>query len=162
MRRFRQLWPWIACVILWALALMAFVSCSSGKTVIVPEVRQTVVHQRDTVFRKDSIAVSSTTVVQRADSVMMAELGIRLDNMEQVWLVRQTISKDNASYAEFISHKDSVVHDSIPVPYPETVYKDKELSLWQGMEICLGQLAILVIVCAAIYAVRIIRKRRNQ
>lgn len=127
-------------------------SCSSGKTVILPEVRQTVVHQRDTVWQSDSIKESSTTIIQQADSALLAEFGIRLNNMEKAWLVKQSTAKESSGNVTFINHKDSIVHDSIPVPYPQTVYKDKELSTWQKIMMQLGYGFFGIIIGAIVLA----------
>lgn len=146
MRKLKELWPWLLCLAFWLLAIVAFVSCTTGKAVVVPEVRQTVVHERDTVTIKDSVRESSTTIIQQADSALMAEFGIRLDNMEHAWLVRQTDSKATVSNATFVVRKDSVVHDSIPVPYPKEVYKDRKLSRWQSIKMALGDALIMLII----------------
>lgn len=133
-------------VSLLCILLILLISCSTGKTVAVPEVRQTVVHQRDTVTVKDSVRESSTTIIQQADSALMAQFGIRLDNMERAWLVRQTDNKATVSNATFVARKDSVVHDSIPVPYPKEVYKDRKLSRWQSIKMALGDALIMLII----------------
>lgn len=135
----------LLCLLLWLLVIGLCVSCSSGKAVIVPEVRQVVVHERDTVMFRDSVKMSSTTIVQQADSALLAEFGIRLDNMEKAWLVRQSTNKESASHSASTSRKDSIVHDSIPVPYPQVVYKDKKLTRWQTLKMELGFTLIMVV-----------------
>lgn len=130
------MWKIVNAILCFLIVLLT--ACSSGRTVIVPEVRQTVVHQRDTVFHTDSVRESRTTIIQEADSALLAEFGIRLNNMEQAWLVKQSSTKESKGNITFINHKDSIVHDSIPVPYPQTVYKDKELSIWQKIMMQLG------------------------
>lgn len=145
-------------VSLLCILLILLISCSTGKTVVVPEVRQTVVHQHDTVTIKDSVRESSTTIIEQVDSALMAQFGIRLAGMERAWLVRQTDSKATVSNATFVVRKDSVVHDSIPVPYPKEVYKDRKLSRWQalvmslgyGMVALLGIFIIMAIACVII------------
>lgn len=151
MRKVKDILPWLPCLSLWILSMVVLASCSSGKLVIVPEVRQRVVHELDTVWKTDSVRESRTTIIQQADSAMMAEFGIRLAGMEHAWLVRQTSDKATASNAIFVSRKDSVVHDSIAVPYPKEVYKDKRLSRWQGFVMCMGygMVALLALFMAA-------------
>lgn len=145
-----------------AYAVLAFVlallvcallgSCRARGAVVVPEVRQTVVHQRDTVTVKDSVRESSTTIIQQADSALMAQFGIRLESMERAWLVRQTDSKATVSNANTVVRKDSVVHDSIPVPYPIEVYKDKEPGAWQQIMTQLGYGFFGIIIGAVVLA----------
>lgn len=145
-------------VLLLCILLIALTSCSTGKTTVVPEVRQTVVNVHDTVTIKDSVRESSTTIIQQADSVMMAEFGIRLGNVERAWLVRQSSEKAAVSNTASVVIKDSIVHDSIPVPYPETVYKDRELSSWQTgmmgmgyvMVVLLGIFTVMAVPCVII------------
>lgn len=145
-------------VLLLCILLTALTSCSTGKTTVVPEVRQTVVNVHDTVTIKDSVRESTTTIIQQADSAMMAEFGIRLDNVERAWLVRQNSEKTAVSNTASVVIKDSVVHDSIPVPYPETVYKDRELSSWQTgmmgmgyvMVVLLGIFTVMAVPCVII------------
>lgn len=145
MKKARKYYTRLLCLLLWLLVIGLCVSCSSGKAVIVPEVRQVVVHERDTVMFRDSVKMSSTTIVQQADSALLAEFGIRLDNMEKAWLVRQSTNKESASYSASISRKDSIVHDSIPVPYPQVVYKYKKLTSWQTLKMELGFTLIMVV-----------------
>lgn len=83
---------------------------------------------------------------------MLAEFGIRMDRMEQAWLIRQTTAKENSSRIDFISRKDSILHDSIPVPYPNTVYKEKELSAWQKIMMQLGYGFFGIIIGAIVLA----------
>lgn len=144
------MWKIINIILLFSIVLIT--ACSSGRTAIVPEVRTTVVHQHDTVFHTDSIKESTTTVIQKADSAMLAEFGIRMDRMEQAWLIRQTTAKENSSRIDFISRKDSILHDSIPVPYPNTVYKEKELSAWQKIMMQLGYGFFGIIIGAIVLA----------
>lgn len=162
MKRLEVLWPWLLCLALWLLAIVAFASCTAGKAVVVPEVRQTVVHERDTVWRTDSVVRSSTTIIQQADSALMAEFGIRLKSMEKAWLVRQSTDKESSGSVTFISRRDSVVHDSIPVPYPKTEYKEKPLTRWQGFVMCAGygMVAVLGIVIVLAMASVIMKLKR--
>lgn len=144
--------PLLYMVLFALMIIICLTGCSSGKTVILPEVRQTVVHERDTVWRSDSIKESCTTIIQEADSALLAEFGIRLNNMEHAWLVRQSTARESKGNITFINHKDSIVHDSIPVPYPQTVYKDKEISVWQKIMMQLGYGFFGIIIGAIVLA----------
>lgn len=150
-------------VSLLCILLLLLISCSTGRTTVVPEVRQTVVHQHDTVTIRDSVVKSSTTIIQQADSSMMAEFGIRLAGMERAWLVRQANDKATVSNVTFVARKDSVVHDSIPVPYPKEVYKDRKLSRWQAVVMSLGYGMVAVIAAFIILAIAcVIIKFKSQ
>lgn len=151
MRKLKELWPWLLCLACWVFAVAALASCSAGKAVVVPETKTTVVHGRDTVWRTDSFRESRTTIIQQADSALMAQFGIRLGKMERAWLVRQAAEREGRGSVTFVSRRDSVVHDSIPVPYPKEVYKDRKLSRWQGFVMCMGygMVALLAVFMAA-------------
>lgn len=138
-------------VSLHCILLLLLISCSTGKTTVVPEVRQTVVHQHDTVTIKDSVVKSRTTIIQQADSALMAQFGIRLGKMERAWLVRQAAEREGRGSVTFVSRRDSVVHDSIPVPCAKTEYKEKPLTRWQGFVMCMGygMVALLAVFMAA-------------
>lgn len=134
-----------------AMLAAVITACSCGKAAV-GGARQTVVHDRDTVVLRDSIVERTTTVVQQADSALMAAFGIRLAGMERAWLVRQADSKATVSNATFVVRRDSVVRDSVPVPYPLTVYKDKEPSAWQKTMMQLGYGCFGIIAGAAVLA----------
>lgn len=139
-------------MILFALMIIfSFTSCAT-KSVVVPEIHERVIHQRDTVYHTDSVVSKNTTIIQQADSAMMAAFGIRLNKMEKAWLVKQSQTTNSNSTATFISHKDSIFHDSIPVPYPKIEYKDKELNAWQRIMMQLGYGFLGVILGAIVLA----------
>lgn len=139
-------------MILFALMIFfCFTSCAT-KSVVGPELHERVIHKRDTVYHTNSVVSSNTTIIQQADSAMMAAFGIRLDKMEKAWLVRQNQTTNSNSNATFISHKDSIVHDSIPVPYPRIEYKEKQLSFWQKAMMQLGYGFLGIIIGAIVLA----------
>lgn len=107
------------------LIALLFSSCASKK-VLVPEVHERIVHQRDTVYRVDSVLTSTTTIIRQADSTMMADYGIRIGKQEKAWLVKMSQTANSKSAVRFIMRKDSIVHDSIPQYVPKNVYVEKE------------------------------------
>ena len=102
------------------LIALLFSSCASKK-VLVPEVHERIVHQRDTVYRVDSVLTTTTTIIRQADSTMMADYGIRIGKQEKAWLVKQSQTANSNSAVRFIMRKDSIVHDSIPQYVPKNV-----------------------------------------
>lgn len=125
------------------LIALLFSSCASKK-VLVPEVHERIVHQRDTVYRVDSVLTSTTTIIRQADSTMMADYGIRIGKQEKAWLVKQDQDTRSASTVRFIMRIDSIVHDSIPRYVPKTEYVEKESPWWEKMLIFLGLSDVMV------------------
>ena len=119
------------------LIALLFSSCASKK-VLVPEVHERIVHQRDTVYRVDSVLTSTTTIIRQADSTMMADYGIRIGKQEKAWLVKQDQDTRSASTVRFIMRIDSIVHDSIPQYVPKNVYVEKEEPWYEKVLVFLG------------------------
>lgn len=119
------------------LIALLFSSCASKK-VLVPEVHERIVHQRDTIYRVDSVLTSTTTIIRQADSTMMADYGIRIGKQEKAWLVKQSQTANSNSTVRFIMRKDSIVHDSIPQYVPKNVYVEKEEPWYEKVLVFLG------------------------
>lgn len=119
------------------LIALLFSSCASKK-VLVPEVHERIVHQRDTVSRVDSVLTSTTTIIRQADSTMMAHYGIRIGKQDKAWLVKQDQDTRSASTVRFIMRIDSIVHDSIPKYVPKNVYVEKEVPWYEKVLVFLG------------------------
>lgn len=119
------------------LIALLFSSCASKK-VLVPEVHERVVHQRDTVYRVDSVLTSNTTIIRQADSTMMAAYGIHIGKQEKAWLVKQSHAVNSNSAVRFIMRKDSIVHDSIPQYVPKNVYVEKKEPWYEKVLVFLG------------------------
>lgn len=119
------------------LIALLFSSCASKK-VLVPEVHERIVHQRDTVYRVDSVLTSTTTIIRQADSTMMADYGIRIGKQDKAWLVKQDQDTRSASTVRFIMRIDSIVHDSIPKYVPKNVYVEQEEPWYEKVLVFLG------------------------
>ena len=119
------------------LIALLFSSCATKK-VIVPEVHERIVHQRDTVYRVGSVLTSNTTIIRQADSTMMAAYGIRIGKQEKAWLVKQSQTANSNNTVKFIMRKDSIVHDSIPQYVPKNVYVEKEEPWYEKVLVFLG------------------------
>ena len=127
------------------LAVLLLAACTTTRTVTVPEVHTVTVHQRDTVYKTDVIKENHNTIVLEADSAMMAQYGIRLGKLEKAYLINQTNDRQQTSSKDRILYRDSVVHDSIPVPYPKVEYKEKKLSALQKGFMLMGKATFLLI-----------------
>lgn len=141
--------PWRAydqiVIALAAIGLVAllFSSCAT-KRMIVPEVHERIILQHDTIYHRDSVVSNNTTIIQQADSAMMARYGVRISRMDKAWLVQKNMDTHSASTARFIMKKDSIVHDSIPRYVPKTEYVEKESPWWEKMLIFLGLFDVMV------------------
>ncbi len=119
------------------LIALLFSSCASKK-VIVPEVHERTILQHDTIYHRDSVVSNNTTIIQQADSAMMARYGVRISRMDKAWLVKQDQDTRSASTVRFIMRKDSIVHDSIPQYVPKNVYVEKEEPWYEKVLVFLG------------------------
>lgn len=137
------------------LAVLLLTACTMTRTVKVPQVHTVTIHQRDTVYRTDSVKEIHNTIVREADSAMMAQYGIRLGKLEKAYLINQTNDRQQTSSKDRILYRDSVVHDSIPVPYPKVEYKEKKLNTLQKAFILLGKVTFTLIFLLIAYKLSI-------
>jgi hypothetical protein len=131
-------WSFVAVAILFALLL--FSSCKSVEYVTVEKVRTDTTYitkwQRDSVWMHDSIHVEA-----RNDTVR--------------------IEKWHTKYVEKQVHDTTYVatHDTIPVPFPQTEYVEKELTWWQRMRMNAGGIAIgLLAICIGYGIFRFVKR----
>lgn len=127
------------------LAVLLLAACTTTRTVTVPQVHTVTIHQRDTVYRTDSVKEIHNTIVREADSAMMAQYGIRLGKLEKAYLINQTSDRQLTSSKDRILYRDSVVLDSIPAPYPKVEYKEKKLNALQKAFMLMGKATFLLI-----------------
>lgn len=124
---------------------------SSCKTQYVPveTVRTEIVNVHDTIKQTDSVKTETNTIIRESrpeDSLMLAELGIKLKANERllILLQKQVAEKNNQTYE---SHtKDSVRIDSVQVPYPV----EKKLTKWEQTKMDMGGVAMTVLVVVII------------
>lgn len=126
----------IALIAIGMMALL-FSSCAT-KRVIVPEVHERTILQHDTIYHRDSVVSNTTTIIQQADSAMMARYGVRISRMDKAWLVKQDQDTRSASTVRFIMRIDSIVHDSIPKFVPKNVYVEKGEPWYEKVLVFLG------------------------
>lgn len=137
---------------------LLFYSCAA-KRVVVPEIHERIIHQRDTMYRTDSVVSNNTTIIQQADSAMMASYGIRISKIEKAWLVKQNQDTHSNSAVRFIMRKDSIVHDTIPQYVPKNVYVEKKLPWYKNVLITLGGWGAFILI-AYLFGTLIDRTRK--
>ena len=124
---------------------------SSCKTQYVPveTVRTEIVNVHDTIKQTDSVKTQINTIIRESrpeDSLMLAELGIKLKDNERllILLQRQLYEKNNQTYESH--NKDSIRVDSIQVPYPV----ERQLTKWEKTKMNMGGTAMIVLVVVII------------
>lgn len=127
------------------LLLTAMGSCTTTKYVTVPEVHEHWHHQTDTIMRTDSIIDHQQIIIREVDSATMAQYGIELKDMQRAWLIENNRLRKQLSELMQSRADTTIVHDSIPVPYPVEVKVPAELTQWQQTRIHLGELLIAMI-----------------
>lgn len=131
-------------VLLLFLALSA-VSCASRKKVVT-EIRTQVVHQRDTVHVADSFISSTETVIQEADSSVLARYGIKPSRVGMSWIIRQANATRSVSSSRAVSDRDSIRTDSSHVARPTSAKATASKERWTARAVIVLLIEILVIV----------------
>lgn len=113
-------------------SVLLLTSCTTTKVVEVERVRTDTTYitkwQRDSVWLHDSIRVR-----EKGDSVWV-------ERWHTQW--RDRLRVDTIYRA---------THDTIPAPYPETEYIEKELSWWQKLRLWLGNVVLLALLAVVVY-----------
>ena len=158
-------------IILISCAMMLIVSCKTHKSVVtIPtkdstylEVREHIVHMRDTIYFEIPAEKVSNEVI---DSISYLETDyaesyarISADGRLTHTLSNKTQSKPHAVTTPII-YKDSIIYRSKPVPYPV----ERELSGWEQLKIDMGGKAMagcaVFAIAALIMMIRHIKRRR--
>ena len=126
----------------------------SPKVITVPEYHYERHNTTDTIMMRDSILKERNTIIREADSTMLAELGIRLQQGERAILVLRKELERALSQQKEVQHDTVVKIDSIRVPYPV----EKQLSKWEKLKMDLGGWAFVGLVILIIYVFFKIRK----
>lgn len=90
----------------------------SPKVITVPEYHYERHNTTDTIMMRDSILRERNTIIREADSSMLADLGIRLQQGERAILVLRKELERALSQQKEVVHDTIVKVDSIRVPYP--------------------------------------------
>lgn len=127
-------------------ALLLCVGCAP-RVVTVPEYHYERHNTTDTVMMHDSILRERNTIIREADSAMLSELGIRLQQGERAILVLRKELERALSQQKEITHDTIIKTDSIRVPYPV----EKKLTKWQQLKIGAGEIILLVSCLIAVF-----------
>lgn len=122
-------------------------------TVTIPKVHEVHHWHTDSTETSDSVIHEKETVVMQADSAMMAQFGIQLNNCERAWLIKtKELERQIQRMERLIAERDTI-HDSIPYPVPVPEYVEKELTWWQKTRMYAGEALLWVLGIAVIYGV---------
>lgn len=157
-RKLTGIWIIIAVCI-----MLGMCSCKSIQYIPIETVRTEIVHQTDTVKQSDSSKTEKQTIIREArpeDSLMLARLGIRLQDNERLLILLQKELTETKRQLSSTHSKDSVRTDSIPVPYPVPA----QLTRWQTFCCDYGRLMLgatcISIFLTIIIVIRFLKKAR--
>ena len=113
------------------LALLLWLcSCNTTQYVPIETVRTERVTVHDTIKQSDSTKMQTNTIIREArpeDSIMIAQLGIKLQSNERLLILLQKELQEHKSNRQESHTKDSVRVDSVHVPVPV----ERKLTKWE-------------------------------
>ena len=136
--------------------LLLCVGCAP-RVVTVPEYHYERHNTTDTVMLHDSILRERNTIIREADSAMLSELGIRLQQGERAILVLRKELERAMSQQKEITHDTIVKCDSISVPFPV----EKQLSRWESLKLEAGGYVFAVLFVVVLWFVFVWLKNRG-
>ena len=119
----------------------------SPKVITVPEYHYERHNTTDTITLRDSVLREQKTVIREADSSMLADLGIRLQQGERAILVLRKELERALSQQKEVKHDTVVQRDSIRVPYPI----EKQLTRWESLKLKAGGYLFAVLIVAVLW-----------
>lgn len=125
------------------------VSACSPRVITVPEYHYERHNTTDTITLRDSVLREQKTVIREADSSMLAELGIRLQQGERAILVLRKELERALSQQKEVKHDTVVQRDSIRVPYPI----EKQLSRWESLKLEAGGYLFALLAIVAVWII---------
>jgi hypothetical protein len=132
---------WMVAIIVLIVFSICMSSCETIKYVPVETVKTEVIHNTDAVIVKDTINNEKETIIREAtpaDSLLLAKVGIQLDESKRVILLLQKELAEK-SHTEIEHTSDTVtVEKEVKVPYPI----EKPLSKWDRICLKSGSIAI--------------------
>lgn len=145
----------IMAIIVAMIATAFFCSCKHVEYVTVPEVHTEHVYHNDTVHHTDSVRTERETIIREGrpeDSLMLAKLGIKLQQNERLLVLLQRELQEARSELYESHTNDSVKVDSVMVPYPvEKIVKERyvpkyvKVLAWIGGAVLLGSIGWLAV-----------------
>lgn len=118
-------------------------SCRTTRYVTVPEYHSEVVHDTDSVVRRDVVRDTSWMTIREVDSAELARLGVQIKGLRNALVIERNrnlekISDNSNAKIRYIHKTDSVL-----VPYRVEV--EKKLSWWDRVKVDFGGWAMLVL-----------------
>lgn len=126
--------------------LLLLFGCSP-RVITVPEYHYERHNTTDTITLHDSVLRENKTIIREADSAMLADLGIRLQQGERAILVLRKELERALSQQKEVKHDTVVQRDTIRVPYPI----EKQLSRWESLKLKAGGYLFAVLIVAVLW-----------
>ena len=125
------------------LLLLAMLTSCKTRYVTVPEYHSEVVHDTDSVVRRDVVRDTSWMTIREVDSAELARLGVQIKGLRNALVIERNrnlekISDNSNAKIRYIHKTDSVL-----VPYRVEV--EKKLSWWDRVKVDFGGWAMLVL-----------------
>lgn len=121
---------WIVAACFYGGIAFLLYGCKSEEYIPVETVRIERVTVHDTIKQSDSVKTQTNTIIREArpeDSVMIAQLGIKLKRNERLLILLQKELQEHKSNRQESHTKDSVRVDSVHVPVPV----ERKLTKWE-------------------------------
>ena len=128
-----------------AACILLIFGCSP-KVITVPEYHYERHNTTDTIMMRDSVLRERNTIIREADSAMLADLGIRLQQGERAILVLRKVLERALNQQREVVHDTVVKVDSIRVAYPV----EKQLTKWQQFKLDVASWLFAIIVALVI------------
>lgn len=133
--------------------IIVFIIClltgctATPKIVTVPEIHEHYHHTADTIRQTDSIIDRQTTLIREVDSATMARYGIQLKALQRAWLIETDRLQRQLSALQHTTTDTTVIHDTIPRPYPVEVVREAEkpLTAWQQFRLSMGNVVLITL-----------------
>jgi hypothetical protein len=120
------------------------------------------VHTTDTIKQTDTVQTETNTIIRESrpeDSLMLAQLGIKLKENERLLILMQKELTDSKHEKEEYHHGDSVRVEIKEVPVPV----EKPLSRWQRFTLEYGAIAIgITLVGVILLIIELVRWIRRK
>lgn len=131
--------------------------CVSTRYVPMETVRTEYTHNTDTVIQTDTVKSEKETIIREAnsnDSMMLAEMGIKLKDNERLLIMMQKQLNEAKSH-HYESKTDTIIKtNTISVPYPV----EKELTFFQ--KIAINGFAYITIALLVLFIILLFKWKR--
>lgn len=142
--------------------IIGFCSCRNVEYIPTEKTIIEHVYHNDAIRQTDSVKTEKNTILRVArpeDSLMIAQLGIKLSDNERLLILLQNEIIDTRNQLYESHNRDSVRVDSIPVPVPV----ERKLNKWEKVCLDYGMVmmgcTIMAIILVVFLIIRWIRQR---